>query len=78
MVLGLGQVYAGPRLAGSWIGWQTGIASISGMVGPIVTGVIVDATGSYVGAFVFAAGVSAVGALLFRFALPPVRQIEGA
>jgi MFS family permease len=78
MVLGLGQIYAGPRLAGSWIGWQTGIASISGMVGPIVTGVIVDATGSYVGAFVFAAGVSAVGALLFQFALPPVRQIEGA
>lgn len=78
MVLALGQVFAGPRLAGSWIGWQTGIASISGMVGPIVTGMIVDATGSYVGAFVFAAGMSAVGALLFQFALPPVRQIEGA
>lgn len=78
MVFALGQIYAGPRLAGSWIGWQTGIASISGIVGPIVTGTIVDATGSYVGAFVFVAGVSAVGALLFQFALPPVRQIDQA
>lgn len=78
MVFALGQIYAGPRMAGSWIGWQTGIASISGIVGPIVTGAIVDATDSYVGAFVFVAGVSAVGALLFQFALPPVRQIDWA
>lgn len=78
MVIAMGQIYAGPRLAGSWIGWQSGIASISGIVGPILTGEIVDATGSYVGAFVFVAGVSAVGALLFQCALPPVRQIEGA
>ncbi len=78
MVIAMGQIYAGPRLAGSWIGWQSGIASISGVVGPILTGEIVDATGSYVGAFVFVAGVSAVGALLFQFALPPVRQIEFA
>ena len=78
MVIAMGQIYAGPRLAGSWIGWQSGIASISGVVGPILTGDIVDATGSYVGAFVFVAGVSAVGALLFQFALPPVRQIEFA
>ena len=76
MVFALGQIYAGPRMAGSWIGWQTGLASISGIVGPIVTGAIVDATGSYVGAFLFVAAVSAVGALLFQFALPPVRQID--
>ncbi len=76
MVFALGQIYAGPRLAGSWIGWQTGIASISGIFGPIVTGAIVDATGSYVGAFVFVAAVSTVGALLFQFGLPPVRQID--
>jgi cyanate permease len=76
MVFALGQIYAGPRLAGSWIGWQSGIASISGIVGPILTGEIVDATGSYVGAFVFVAGVSAAGALLFQFARPPVRQID--
>lgn len=76
MVFALGQIYAGPRMAGSWIGWQTGMASISGIVGPIVTGAIVDATGSYVGAFAFVAAVSAVGALLFQFALPPVREID--
>ncbi len=76
MVFALGQIYAGPRMAGSWIGWQAGIASISGIVGPIVTGAIVDATGSYVGAFLFVAAVSAVGALLFQFALPPARQID--
>lgn len=78
MVFAIGQIYAGPRRAGSWIGLQTGLASISGIVGPILTGAIVDATGSYAGAFLFVAGVSAVGALLFQFALPLVQQIDWA
>ncbi len=78
MVFALGQIYAGPRLAGSWIGVQNACGSLSGVIGPIVTGMIVDASGSFVGAFLSTAAVTAIGAVLFQFVLPPIRQIEGA
>ena len=76
MVYAMSQMFAGPRLTGSWVGVQNALASLSGILGPVVTGLIVDASGSYFGAFVFAAAVSAVGALLFAFALPPIREID--
>jgi MFS family permease len=69
MVYALGQIHAGPRDAAGWIGVQNAIGSVSGIVGPVVTGVIVDATGSFAGAFAFAGLVSAVGAAVFAFAL---------
>jgi MFS family permease len=78
MVFALGQIFAGPRLAGSWIGVQNAMGSLSGVIGPIVTGMIVDATGSFFGAFIFTAVVTGIGAVLYLFVLPPIRQIEGA
>jgi len=70
MVYALGQIHAGPRDAAGWIGVQNAIGSLSGIIGPVVTGVIVDATGSFSGAFAFAGLVSAVGAAVFAFAMP--------
>ncbi|WP_408589394.1 MFS transporter [Novosphingobium sp.] len=78
MVYAMGQLYAGPGRAASWIGIQNAIGSLSGIIGPVVTGVIVDITGSFGGAFALCAAVSAVGAALFAFALPPVRTPENA
>ncbi|MDF8332896.1 MFS transporter [Novosphingobium cyanobacteriorum] len=76
MVFAIGQMFAGPRLSGSWIGWQNAIGSLSGVIGPIVTGGIVDRSGGYGWAFAFAAGISLLGAALFAWVLPPIRQIE--
>lgn len=76
MAYAIGQIFAGERLAGSWIGWQNAIGSLSGVIGPLVTGAIVDATGGFGGAFAFAAGVSLLGAALFQWALPPLRQVQ--
>ena len=76
MVYAIGQMFAGPRLSGSWIGWQNAVGSLSGIVGPVVTGLIVDWSGGYAGAFAFAAGISLLGAALFAWALPPIRQVE--
>ena len=70
MVYALGQYHAGPRDAAGWIGVQNAIGSLSGIIGPIVTGMIVDATGSFSGAFAFAGLVCAVGAAVFAVALP--------
>eukprot|EP01037_Dinobryon_pediforme_P001575 gene1575-1601_t len=70
MVYALGQGYAGPRGVAGWIGVQNAIGSLSGIIGPVVTGMIVDATGSFSGAFAFAGLISAAGAAMFAFALP--------
>jgi MFS family permease len=70
MVYALGQIHAGARDAAGWIGVQNAIGSLSGIIGPVVTGVIVDMTGSFTGAFAFAGLVSAVGAVVFATALP--------
>jgi MFS family permease len=55
------QVLAGPSAAGKWVGVQNCVGNLSGIVGPLVTGVIIDRTGGYEVAFVVAAAVSAVG-----------------
>ena len=70
MVFALGQIHAGARDAAGWMGVQSAIGSVSGVVGPVVTGAIVDATGSFSGAFAFAGVVCAAGAAVFAFAVP--------
>ncbi len=71
----IGQVFAGARAAGRWIGTQNFIGNFSGIIGPIVTGMIVDASG-YAGAFYLTAGVSAVGALCWLFLVPRIQPVD--
>lgn len=71
----VGQMFAGPRAAGTWIGVQNSIGNISGIVGPIVTGVIVDRAG-YDWAFYVAAGVAAVGAAWWAVGVPKIEQVK--
>ena len=64
------------RAAGTWIGIQNGLGNVSGIVGPIVTGVLIDCYG-YDSAFHLAAAVAVFGALWWAFVVPriaPVRQ----
>ncbi|WP_435416725.1 MFS transporter [Parerythrobacter aurantius] len=70
------QIFAGPRAAGGWVGIQNAIGNASGIVGPLVTGIIVDQMGSYGLAFALAAGCAAVGALWWWLVIPPIRQID--
>jgi MFS family permease len=59
-IFATGQTLAGPKAAGTWIGVQNGWANFAGILGPIITGIIVDRTGSFHAAFI----VTAAGALL--------------
>jgi MFS family permease len=59
-IFATGQTLAGPKAAGKWIGVQNGWANFAGILGPIITGMIVDSTGSFQAAFI----VTAAGALL--------------
>ena len=74
-VYAVAQMFAGPRAAGSWIGFQNAIGnSFSGILGPIVTGIIVDAAG-YDGAFHVAAAVAIIGGIWWLIAIPRIAQV---
>ena len=75
-IYAVAQMFAGPRAAGTWIGIQNAIGnSFSGILGPIVTGLIVDAAG-YDGAFYVAAAVAGLGGLWWIFFIPRIAQVD--
>ena len=74
-IFAIGQIFAGPRGTGSWIGVQNAIGNCAGIIGPIVTGVLVDRLGSYGWPFALAAGISLLGTLWWWKVMPPVRPI---
>ena len=60
-IYAISQILAGPRASGRWVGIQNSLGNLSGMISPWLTGIIVDRTGHFTLAFVFAAAVSAMG-----------------
>jgi len=73
---GIAQMFAGPRASGTWVGVQNAIGNIAGFVMPVVTGIMIDRTGSYSGGFFLAAAVVGFGALWWVWGVPKIRQIE--
>lgn len=72
----IAQVFAGPDAAGSWVGAMNGIGNTSGIVGPILTGLLIEqAGGSYVWAFAVSAAIVAFGGLWWLVAIPKVRLV---
>jgi len=68
------QMFAGPRAVGTWVGIQNCMGNLAGITGPIITGLIVDRTGSYIYAFIVVAGVSLIGAVNWMI-LPRIEQV---
>lgn len=71
----IGQIFAGPRAAGGWIGVQNAIGNFAGIIGPIVTGLMVDYLGGYGYAFALTALVPALGALWWAKVVPTIEQV---
>jgi MFS family permease len=69
----IGQTLAGPSAAGKWVGVQNAIGGVAGIVGPILTGFIIDWTGSFRPAFLVAAGIVLMGLLCWGIV---IRKIE--
>jgi MFS family permease len=74
-VFAVGQIFAGPRAAGSWIGIQNALGNISGIIGPVLAGLLIDWTGNYMGAILLAAAVTAAGALGWWRLVPRIAPI---
>ena len=68
------QMFSGPRAAGTWVGVQNAIGNLSGIFGPIVTGIIVADAGFTAACWVTAA-VAYAGALWWIWGVPRIEQI---
>lgn len=71
----IAQMFAGPRASGTWVGVQNALGNLSGIFGPIVTGIIVDQAG-YESAFYLTAAVAAFGAIWWMVGVPAIRQVQ--
>jgi cyanate permease len=72
----VGQTLAGPRMAGRWVGLQNGFANLSGIVGPPITGFLIDRTGHFGAALAVTAFVSVIGGLAWLFGVPGNQQVD--
>jgi len=75
-IYGPSQIFAGPGATGRWVGVQNMCGNLSGILAPALTGVLVDASGSYVSAFVIAGLTSVVALVGWIFVMPPVSPIS--
>jgi MFS family permease len=69
------QMFAGPRASGTWVGVQNAIGNLSGIIGPIVTGIVVQRAG-YNSAFVLTAVIAAIGAIWWAIGVPRIQQVN--
>jgi MFS family permease len=76
MVFTIAQTLAGPRAAGQWVGLQNFVGNLAGILGPILTGVLVDKTGGFGWAFVVAGGISMTGALAYGVIIPRIETLD--
>ncbi len=70
------QTLAGPRAAGQWMGLQNFFGNLAGILGPIVTGLIVDHSGSFNWAFIVAGAISATAALAFGVIVHRIEPLD--
>lgn len=70
------QTLAGPQAAGKWVGVQNAFGNFAGILGPIVTGIIVDTTGGFEGAFVLAAAVTLTGVVGYGLIVSKIAPIQ--
>jgi len=72
----IGQTLAGPKAGGKWMAIQNGIGNLAGIVGPIITGIIVDRTGSFAWAFLSAGAVGLLGAIFWAIVIRKVEPLQ--
>jgi MFS family permease len=71
-----GQTLAGTDGVGRWTGLQNGFANLSGVIGPALTGFLVDKTGHFGVPVAIAAAMSVAGGCAWLFVVGRVEQIR--
>ena len=76
MIFSIGATLAGPRAAGRWAGAQNLTGQLAGVVAPVITGLIVDRTGAYSGAFAIAAAWSVLAIVGWGVIIRRVAEVQ--
>ena len=71
----IAQMFAGPRASGTWVGFQNSLGNVSGIIGPPITGLIIDRAG-FESAFMLTAAIAAIGALWWAVGVPRIQQVD--
>lgn len=71
----IAQILAGKCAAGRWVGMQNFAANMAGIAGPIITGMLLDATHSYRIPFIVAGVVTLLSAFAWAIIVPRVEPI---
>ena len=58
------------------MGLQNGFAGLSGVVGPLLMGVLIDATGDYRAGFLVAAVIAGIGILCWSLVIRRVEPVQ--
>jgi MFS family permease len=75
LIFSIGQTLAGPSAGGRWMGIQNMGGNFAGILAPLATGIIAQATGAFTGAFLLAAGLSVVGVLCWSVGLGGIQPL---
>ncbi len=70
------QTLAGPQATGKWYGAQNGFSNLAGVVGPALTGFVLERTGNFVAPFAITAALCIAGGLAWVFLVGRVEQID--
>jgi MFS family permease len=76
VIYAIGQTLAGPHAGGKWMGLQNSVGNLSGIVGPIAVGMIVDATHSFGSAFLLSGAIALAGGLCWGVVIPKVAPLN--
>lgn len=75
-LLAFPQTLAGPQAVGRWYGWQNGFANFSGVIGPALTGFVVQQTGKFLLPFAITAVICVAGILGWVLVVGRVQQVN--
>ena len=70
------QTLAGARAVGKWYGWQNGFANFAGIIGPALTGFVLQHTGSFLAPFAITAAICLFGILAWVFIVGRVEPVD--
>jgi MFS family permease len=75
-IFAIGQTLAGPWAAPKWIGAQNLAGNTAGMIGPVITGWLVDRTGAFTSAFILSAAIALAGAVGWAMVIRRVAPLD--
>jgi cyanate permease len=75
-LLAIGQTLAGAPAGGKWMGFQNGAGNCAGIAGPLITGLVIEATGNYSLAFTIAGAVAFIGVIGWAAMIRKVEPLD--